>query len=106
MTRINRMPLGDVIAERVLDAAKDGQLYKVTVRVGKPVEFSDGPRYLCPYQIAGIGDDVVRSAAGEDSLQVIELAFKMLGADLYYLHKDFRFTWFGKSELGFPKPNI
>jgi hypothetical protein len=106
MTKISRMPLGDVIAERVLDASKDGQLYKATVRVGRPVRFSDGPRYLCPYQIAGIGDDVVRSAAGEDSLQAIELAFKMLGADLYYRHKDFRFTWLGQPAIGFPNPNM
>jgi hypothetical protein len=89
----------------MLDACKDGKLYKVTVLVGRPVRFSDGSSYLCPYQIAGIGDDVIRSAAGEDSLQAIEVAFKMLGADLYYRHKDFKFTWFGQPEIGIPRPN-
>lgn len=105
MTKIDRIPLGDVIAERVLEASKDRQLFRVTIRIGRPIQFSDGPRFLCPYQIAGIGDDVIRSAAGEDSLQAIELAFKMLGADLYLRHKAFTFTWLGQPELGFPKPN-
>jgi hypothetical protein len=106
MSKISRIPLGDVIAERLLGASKDGQSYRATIRIGRPVQFSDGPRYLCPYQIAGIGDDVVRSAAGEDAVQAIELAFKMLGADLHFRHKAFKFTWLGQSDIGFRKPDV
>ena len=53
MAKIKRIPLGKVIAERVLEAVRDGKSYKVIVRIGCPVEFPEGPRYLCPYQIAG-----------------------------------------------------
>lgn len=96
--------LEDVIAERVLEARKDGQTFRATVRLGRPFRSPDGSHYRCPYQVVGLGDDTIRSAAGEDSIQAIELAFKMLGADLYGYYKAFAFTWLGQPELGFPKP--
>ena len=97
--------LGDVIAERVLKARKAGQSFTTTVRLGRPVKSPDGSHYCCPYQVLGVGDDVVRSSAGEDSMQALELAFKMVGAELYGRHNDIEFTWLGKTNLGFPNPN-
>lgn len=106
MNKIKRISLGDVIAERVLEASKGGRSIKAMVRIGRPVQCFEGPSYLCPYQIAGIGDDVVRSAAGEDSVQSIDLALKMLGSELYLRYKEFTFTWLGQSDIGFPKPSL
>lgn len=106
MTNIKRIPLGDIIAERVLDAQKDAQLYVVTVRIGRPLKSVGAADFRCPYQVAGIGDDVIRSASGEDSMQALELAIKMLGAELHFRYKDFSFMWLGKTDIGFPKPDL
>jgi len=106
MSAIKRIPLGDVIAERVLAATNEGNSYVATVRLGRPVRMEDAPGYLCPYQVSGIGDDVVRSAGGEDSMQALDLAIKTLGAELHLRYRDFTFTWLGQADLGFPKPKI
>jgi hypothetical protein len=106
MPKINRIPLGDVVAERVLQATKNGKSLVATVRLGRPVKSVDTPDYRCPYQVAGVGDDVVRSASGEDSMQALALAIQMVGAELHLRYKDFRFTWLGNSDLGFPKPQV
>lgn len=104
MSQIERIPLGDVIAERVLEATKDGKSYVATVRLGRPVQPPGAPEYCCPYQVQGIGDDVVRGAYGEDSMQALELALKMLAAELHGRYKHFAFTWFGGADIGFRKP--
>jgi hypothetical protein len=104
MSNIKRIPLGDVIAERVLEATKDEKSYVVKIRLGRPVRSAEDPDYRCPYQVAGIGDDVVRSASGEDSMQALDLAIKMVGAELHFRYKDFTFRWLGQSDFGFPKP--
>ena len=101
MTKVKRIPLGDVIAERVLDAKKDGKSYVATVRIGRPMKSADAPGYQCPYQVAGIGDDVVRSAAGEDSMQALWLAIQILPKELRFRYKEFSFTWLGQSNFGF-----
>jgi hypothetical protein len=105
MNNINRMPLGEVMAERVLQAMKEGKAHVATVRIGKPVKSADARDYRCPYQVAGIGDDVIRSASGEDSMQALELAIKMIGAELHFRYKEFTFTWLGQSNFGFPNPD-
>lgn len=104
MSQIERIPIGEVIAERVLEATRNGASYVATVRLGRPVRLEGASDYRCPYQVLGIGDDVVRSASGEDSIQALDLALKMLAAELYFRHKDFDFTWFGDPDIGFPKP--
>ena len=106
MSTIDRIPLGDVIAERVLQATKNRKSFVATVRLGRPVKSVDAPDYRCPYQITGIGDDVVRSASGEDSMQALVLAIQMVGAELHLRYKDLRFTWLGNPDLGFPKPKV
>jgi Domain of unknown function (DUF6968) len=103
---MNRIPLGEVIAERVLQATKNRKSFVATVRLGRPVKSMDAPDHRCPYQITGIGDDVVRSASGEDSMQALVLAIQMVGAELHLRYKGFRFTWLGNSDLGLPKPKV
>jgi hypothetical protein len=93
--------LGKVIAERVLTSP---QLRKrVKVRIGAPRK-TKALDFIAPYQILGIGDEKVRYAAGVDSVQALELGFKMIGADLHSRHKDIEFELFGEKGSGFPKP--
>jgi len=105
MTNINRIPLGEVMAERELKAVRDGKSQVAIVRIGKPIKSVDATDFRCPYQVAGIGDDVIRSASGEDSMQALQLAIKMVGTELHFRYKDFTFTWLGNSDLGFAEPD-
>jgi|SRR5579884_2883948 len=104
MSTTNHFSLGEIIAERVLEARRKGQSFTATVRIGKPFKSADAPDYRCPYQVAGIGDDKVRAASGEDSMQALQLAIQMLAAELHFRYKEFGFTWLGESEIGFPRP--
>lgn len=106
MNAIKDIALGNVIAERVLEVTREGKSYVATVRLGRPVKPEDSSGYRCPYQVCGIGDDMVRFAAGEDSMQALELAIKTLGAELYFRYKDFTFRWLGQADFGFPKPSL
>jgi hypothetical protein len=105
MTNVNRIPLGEVIAERELEAVKDGKSQVAIVRLGKPIKSADATDFRCPYQVAGIGDDVIRSASGEDSMQALQLAIKMVAAELHFRYEDFTFTWLGNSDFGFAEPD-
>lgn len=104
MSQIEHDEIGDVFAERVLEATRNGNQYQVTVRIGRPVKSRDASHYRCPYQIAGLGDDTVRSAAGEDSMQSLNLALKIIGSELSRHCQSYRFSWLGQPDLGFPRP--
>ncbi|MGZ7061411.1 MAG: DUF6968 family protein [Candidatus Angelobacter sp.] len=93
------------MAERELEATRDGKSRVAIVRIGKPIKSVDATDFRCPYQVAGIGDDVIRSASGEDSMQALQLAIKMVGAELHFRYKDFTFTWLGNSDIGFAEPD-
>jgi hypothetical protein len=99
--------LGIVIATRELTLAS---ATTVTVRIGKPELFSDGLNWYCPYQVDGIGNGRVRRAGGIDAVQALELALKMIGAELYTsaAAKSGSLTWDAASkpsDLGFPVPD-
>jgi hypothetical protein len=77
--------------------------------MGKPQPFPDSKESddtYCPYQITGAGDQRVRYAAGVDAFQAIELALKMIGADLSNLNRGLngRLCWECDQSggLGFP----
>jgi hypothetical protein len=72
--------VGMVVASRELNLPAEK---KVTVTIGKPEKLPDAEDYYCPYLIAGIGGERVRYAGGVDAVQALELAFKMIGTDLY-----------------------
>jgi len=64
--------LGDVIAERqfhLLD--RPGQ--KVSLVIGRPRPHEGGGDWYCPYQVVGLGDEVVRHGIGVDALQALQL---------------------------------
>lgn len=102
------MQLKDVgiqIATRALEAGGK----KVTVVIGKPERFPDAEDYYCPYQIVGIGSERVRYAGGVDAVQALQLALKMIGADLYTSPeaetKQLSWTGGDLGDLGFPVPD-
>ena len=82
----------------------------ILVKMGKPQPLPDalGDDQYCPFQITGIGGERVKYAAGVDEFQSIELALKMIGAELATLNRehDGQLRWQGDehSNLGFPIP--
>jgi hypothetical protein len=104
---MEQVKLGTVIATRKLTLAG---VKTVTVRIGKPELFPDGLNWYCPYQVDGIGNGRVRRAGGIDAVQALQLALKMIGADLYTSAeaRSGSLTWdAGKEQrdLGFPVPD-
>jgi hypothetical protein len=101
----------DVIAERRLYL--EGQPNKpIRVVLGRPQKApgaSEGDLVLCPYQIIGIGDEKVRSAAAIDAVEALQFAMGMIGSELYFkLNRQHggKLRWeAGKDgDLGFPVP--
>ena len=76
---------------------------EVRVRIGCPRETPSGD-FITPYQIVGAGDEKVRSAAGLDSVQSLQLVFTMIGTDVGHGLKDCRFQWANSDDSGFPLP--
>ena len=100
----------EVIAERDLYLEGQPQSH-IRVIFGKPQKASGSSHdhALCPYQILGIGDEKVHSAAGVDAVQALQLAMEMVGAELYFkLNRqcDRRLRWEAgiEGDLGFPVP--
>ena len=110
MTVMNLDNLGDVIATRDLFVSDDPSR-KVVVMMGKPQLWEGGPDCLCPILIIGIGDEKIRSAAGVDAFQSIELAFKMIAIQLRTIRRAYGVTfcrWKGDDDpnVGFPNPSV
>jgi hypothetical protein len=100
---MNNGQLGEVVAERELEfIASDGSRQSVKVLLGKPIQEENGPWY-CPYLIQGESFHRQFRIAGEDSMQSMLLAQKIIAVELEALARDNRgsFTWFGDANLGF-----
>jgi len=102
---MNLNNIGEIIALRklYLTGEKDKT---IAVSIGKPQQFPDSQDYYCPFQITGIGSEKIKYAGGVDAIQAIQLAFDMIGVDLYVLNKENngRIRWEAdrKGSLGFP----
>lgn len=99
--------IGPVMARRDLTLTEKGV---VSVIVGKPESFPDGNGYYCPYQILGMGDEAVRYAGGEDTVQALILTLKKIGTVLYTSSeaKAGLLSWEAgpaPGDLGFPVPD-
>lgn len=79
--------------------AVDDQEGAAVLRVGRPVEHPDGD-WVCPFQIAGLGDDQVYEAAGIDSLQALTMALQMARSRLESYRRSQRITWLDADDLG------
>jgi hypothetical protein len=76
---VKRPELGIVIATRTLELAGKPP---VSVEIGKPGPFPDGIGCYCPYRVTGLGYDLVRYAAGEDTVQALQLVMVHIGVTL------------------------
>jgi hypothetical protein len=96
--------LGDVIAERQLDAVGQGGREPVVVRIGKPFPdpLSPGRDWCCPYQIVGLGAEAVDAAFGVDSLQAFLLAVYAVQLKLAQRAEEaaVRVEWLEQEDLG------
>jgi RHS repeat-associated protein len=64
--------IGDLIAERRFHLL-DRPGFQVSLLIGRPRPVAGGDDWCCPYQIVGVGDEVVRAAMGVDALQSLQL---------------------------------
>lgn len=100
---MNSVQLAEVIAERELEfVASDGSRQSVRVLLGKPIQEENGP-WFCPFLIQGDSFQRQFRVPGEDSMQSMLLAPKIISIELEALARDNNgsFTWFGSTDLGF-----
>jgi len=93
----------NVIAERVLACVPDPkQTLKVTLF--EPVPGLEALDYECSFQLTGSGINLVRSAAGLDSFQALQLALVMIGAEIAQIERrsEHRFIFGDLDNSGFP----
>src|SRR5438552_19029038 len=96
--------VGDIFATRTLSLSGEDA---ISITIGKPQPFPDENGYFCPYQIVGIGNQKVRYAGGEDTVQALILCLTKIGTVLYTSTeaKAGLLTWNGSRDLGFPVPD-
>ncbi|MEJ7623685.1 MAG: hypothetical protein WKF34_06800 [Pyrinomonadaceae bacterium] len=80
---ITNIKIGEVIASRSLTIKNaDGKTSEFVVLIGKPCLTEGSSNFYAPYQFRGIGKENVKYAAGVDTVQAIQLAMVMIGAEL------------------------
>ncbi|HEX5705295.1 MAG TPA: hypothetical protein VFX97_19000 [Pyrinomonadaceae bacterium] len=99
--------VGEIIASRMLYLIDEqGHKRPVSVFVGKPQPSHSDPGYECPFQIIGLGNQNAHAGHGHDSIQALNSALTLLGAQLHHLNDEVggRLAWEGGApgELGFP----
>ncbi|WP_017852076.1 DUF6968 family protein [Leptospira interrogans serovar Szwajizak] len=98
--------LGTVIAERELFFQSKSKKQKIIVKIGKP-KYLQKPDdcWYCPIQITGIESKKIRAAYGEDSIQSLQLAIKMIIIDLSHFQKtqSGKFIWLGQEQKNISK---
>ena len=97
--------VGEIIAERELEIA-DGRTVQVVI--GKPRPFPDGNDYLCPFQIIGLGKEIIIGAGGVDSLQALIMALHAISANLYTSDeaRAGTLTWLGRRNFSIPVNHV
>lgn len=91
------------IASRTLTVAEQDEVHDVIVRLFMPDEVESG--WSCAYEIGWPGRPRRFRAVGQDSVQAIQLAMQMIGAELYAsdAHKDGKLALYGAGAgYGFP----
>ncbi|GAA2135918.1 hypothetical protein GCM10009760_15000 [Kitasatospora kazusensis] len=101
---MQKQPLGEVIAERVLQAHHaDGSSHPVVVRIGRPyTERERGVDWSCPGQVDGLGDDTVVTVHGVDALQALLLCLYRVRTSVRHLAAEhsLRISWLEGDDLG------
>ena len=99
--------LGEIIASRMLYVLDEhGSKRPVSVLIGKPEPALDARGYECSYQIIGLGSQETQVARGGDSVQALQAAMVLVGANLHQMNHEVggRLVWKDatKGDLGFP----
>jgi Domain of unknown function (DUF6968) len=102
-----KIEIDEVIARRQLTGMIEGRPVNVVVEIGKPVTQPEGD-WFCPYRISAGPQERVFYAAGFDAVQVLYLAFFMIGADLRWGKQFSKFSlkWCDSNDLGSPVPEV
>jgi hypothetical protein len=95
--------LGELVAERHLEATGPHGKSDVTLKIGRPFrDHLPGGDWGCTFQIVGLGDDAALAAFGVDALQALLLA--VYGSQLHLEERAaaaaVRLTWLGQPDLG------
>jgi hypothetical protein len=98
--------IGQLFATRTLKLTDNNSTRVVMIEIGKPLKFSDGEDYYCPYQIIGLGDEKVNWCGGIDEVQALLLCLEKIGICLTDSEEyaQGKLSWIGSehSILGFP----
>ncbi|MDH6577766.1 hypothetical protein [Kitasatospora sp. MAP5-34] len=101
---MENQPLGEVIAERVLEVHHpDGSTHRVVIRIGRPYPAREkGLDWSCPGQVDGLGDDSVVTVHGVDALQALLLCLYRVRSAVRHLsaERGLRVTWLEGDDLG------
>jgi len=100
-------PPSDIIATRKLFLAGEPDKM-IRVEIGRPEPFPNGRDYVCRWRISGCGYENCFYAAGVDEVQALEIALKLIGAELdYVVGPEFggRLRWLSEdnADFGFPQ---
>lgn len=77
---IEKLTLETAIAHRAFEVAgKPGET--VDVFTGKPFQMPEG-EWACPYRIVGAGEDICFQIYGIDSVQALQLVWKVMDANI------------------------
>lgn len=104
---MKNVPLGEVIAERCLEAKNEvGEEREITVRIGKPIPDPSPDAtgaWCCPCEITGFADNYLSAAIGEDSVQALVLGLQQIVIELSRKQKaeKLKLTWGGWENLNF-----
>ena len=81
--------LGEIIATRRLYFVDEVNVRRtVSVLIGKPQPSPNSRAYQCPFQIIGIGSQQTNLASGVDSIQALQSAMTLIGANLNHLNDE------------------
>jgi hypothetical protein len=103
---MDTIELGEIIATRSLTRRNSGKYSEILVLIGKPRQTGDWSGFITPFQLRGVGSEVVKYAGGVDAVQSLQLAMKMIGVALEVLNSkaDSEIIWDAGEEgdFGFP----
>ena len=95
------MDMERFIAERKLTSATD-PAKDVTVRIAEPHYDAAADNYQCVYRIVGPEIDIRRAAFGVDSVQALQCALVIIGAEISRIEQTIGKLQFEDGDHGFP----
>lgn len=104
---LKNVPLGEIIAERYLEAKDEvGEEREIIVRIGKPIPDPSpdmNGAWCCPYEIVGFANNYLDAAFGEDSVQALVLGLQKIVIELSNQREaeKIELTWNGWEDLNF-----